>query len=66
MGDRGEGGQVEGRAEKILIWLFDSYVAPILEYACDVWMDGNYNEILERIQFRFLKLLLGVNVVLVM
>ena len=34
--------------------LFDSNMAPILEYACDVWMDSSYNEVLKIIQLRFL------------
>ena len=43
------------------VQLFDSFVTPILEYACEVWTDGSYKEVLERIQLRYLKMLIGVN-----
>ena len=45
---------------RVGLQLYDSFVAPFTEYACDIWSKGNHIE-LERIQTRFPKMLLGVN-----
>jgi hypothetical protein len=45
---------------QIGLHLFDTCVLPILEYGSEVWGTGKPNEQLERLQLRFLKLLLGV------
>ncbi len=44
---------------KISLQLFDSFVLPVLEYGCEIWSNGAQVEKLERIQLKFLKLMLG-------
>lgn len=46
----------------IFFKLFDSYVRPILEYSCEIWTTGSYKDMLERIQLRYIKMILGVKV----
>ena len=43
---------------RVGLQLYDSFVTPVTEYACDIWSKGNHIE-LGRIQTRFLKMLLG-------
>ena len=45
---------------KINLQMFDSFVLPVLEYACEIWSDGKEKDCLERIQLRYLKRLLMV------
>jgi hypothetical protein len=45
---------------KISLQLFDSFVSPVLEYGCEVWSTGKQVVAIERIQLRYLKMLLGV------
>ena len=45
---------------KVALQLFDSNVASILNYASEIWYNGNPIDDIERVQLRFLKYLLGV------
>ena len=45
---------------KIGLQLFDSFVSPVLEYASEIWSTGKAKDGLERVQLRFLKMILGV------
>jgi hypothetical protein len=44
---------------KVGLQLFDSYILPILEYGSEIWATREY-EILEKVQLKYLKMLLGV------
>ena len=35
---------------KINLQIFDSFVLPVLEYACEIWSDGKKKDMLERVQ----------------
>ena len=50
-------GRVHNLSISCQLYLFDKMVKPILLYGCEVWGYGN-NEILERVQLKFCKLLL--------
>jgi hypothetical protein len=45
---------------RVSLQLFDSFVTPVLEYACEIWYNGTGNVELEKIQLRFIKGILGV------
>jgi hypothetical protein len=45
---------------KIGLQLFDSFVLPVLEYASEIWSSGGPKKELERVQLRFIKMILGV------
>ena len=45
---------------KCQLELFDSMVKPMIRYGCEIWGFGS-NEIIERIHFKFCKLLLHLN-----
>ena len=45
---------------KIGIHLFDTCISPILNYSSEIWCTGKESTRIERVQLRFLKLLLGV------
>ena len=45
---------------KISLQLFDSFVSPVLEYGCEIWSKGKKIEEIEKIQLKFLKMILGV------
>ena len=44
---------------KIGFKLFDSFVSPVIDYACEIWSDESILQI-ERVHVKFLKMLLGV------
>ena len=45
---------------KIGFHMFDTCVLPILDYACEIWSQGKEHVSIERIQLKFIKMLLGV------
>jgi exonuclease III len=45
---------------KIGLHMFDACVLPILNYACEIWGQGKEFVNIERIQLKFIKMLLGV------
>ena len=45
---------------KIGFHMFDTCVLPILDYACEIWSQGKEHISIERIQLKFMKMLLGV------
>jgi hypothetical protein len=45
---------------KVYLQLFDSFIMPILEYGSEVWYRGVDIMQIERVQLRFLKMILGV------
>jgi hypothetical protein len=45
---------------QIGLHLFDTCVLPILEYGTEIWGNGKLNDKIERIQLRYLKMILGV------
>ena len=45
---------------KIGMHLFDAFVLPVIQYACEIWCSGKECKDLERIQLKFIKMILGV------
>lgn len=44
----------------VALHLFDSLVRPILEYSSEIWYNNKDNVILERVQLKYIKMMLGV------
>jgi len=45
---------------KVSLKMFDSHILPILDYTSEIWFSAKEIDVLERIQLKFLKNLLGV------
>ena len=45
---------------KVSLHLFDTFVKPILLYGCEIWSGSHENKVIENLQLKYLKLMLGV------
>ena len=42
------------------MYLFDSYISPVLNYACELWCNLNETAYIESVHMKFLKYIWGI------